>query len=316
MMLLNRQVGLGLRGRHAGAGFGLSATGLGIGLGLQLALLTQTAQAQSRDRSVKIEQSLPSDPDLELERELQRNLAEAERERKERELLDRRARSRAQREPIEFDASLARSNEPQVDRVRIGSDAPSAHYFEATMGFVAGGRNHSDMTFESKNNVAPSLTEPFQQLPYNGTSIFGLRYDLRLILSYVRMTVGMDFPFTNFRTADTKATYAVDNMMRTVTVQSLRPYELRFGLGGELPVSYFAPFVDVLGTVHFVNTTLSVDDNNAEFKATGFGFSARAGCRIQAKPWFFVQLAGEVGIIGPTRWNADLSVGFSAGSHR
>ncbi len=305
MMRLKRHAGLGLRGLHAAATFGVTPRGLGIGLGLYLALMTQTAQAQSRDPVVKIEQSSTPDLDRELEREI-----ELERQNKLRE------RARLRGEPIELEPQRVRSREPEPKPVRIGSDAPSAHYFEATMGFVAGGRNHSDMTFESKNNVAPSLTEPFQQLPYNGTSIFGLRYDLRLILSYVRMTVGMDFPFTNFRTADTKATYAVDNMMRTVTVQSLRPYELRFGLGGELPVSYFAPFVDVLGTVHFVNTTLSVDDNNAEFKATGFGFSARAGCRIQAKPWFFVQLAGEVGIIGPTRWNADLSVGFSAGSHR
>jgi hypothetical protein len=293
MMRLKRHAGLGLRGLHTALGYGGTARGLGVGLGLSLALLSQAAQAQSRDRSVQIEQSPITDLDTTTSQP-----------------------PPPRRDPIEVDPRPVRYRERERDPVRMGADAPSAHYFEATMGFVAGGRNHSDMTFESQNNVAPSLTEPFLNLPYSGTNIFGLRYDLRLILSYVRMTVGMDFPFTNFRTADTKATYTVDGMTRTVTVQSLRPYELRFGLGGELPVSYFAPFVDVLGTVHFVNTTLSVDDNNAEFKATGFGFSARAGCRIQAKPWFFVQLAGEVGIIGPTRWNADLSVGFSAGSHR
>lgn len=202
---------------------------------------------------------------------------------------------------------------PPPRRVEIGRNAEAYHFWEASMGFIAGQRRYSDASFASTNDVAASLTAPFSNAPFDGTNVFGLRYDIRLIISYLRMTVGVDFPFATFRSVDTTAMYALDGKMRSVTVQSIRPYELRFGLGGELPVSIFAPFVDLIGAAHWANATLSVDDARAEYQAQSFGFSLRAGCRLHVKKWFFASLAGEAGLYGPVRWNAELSVGFAAG---
>jgi hypothetical protein len=190
------------------------------------------------------------------------------------------------------------------------------HYVEMTMGFIAGGRRYGDSTFESQNSVAPSLVEPFGRYPYDGINAFGLRYDLRATVTYIRMTIGVDIPFPSFRTADTQARFLVDGMQRAVSVQSLRPYELRFGIGGEYPVWMFAPFVDLIGAAYWANTALAVDDLKAEYRAQGFGFSLRGGCRFHMKQWFFAQVSAEAGVYGPITWNTELSLGFAIGPKR
>lgn len=205
---------------------------------------------------------------------------------------------------------------PPRPRPEIGSRAPAAHMFEMTMGFIAGQRAYQDLNFESRNGVAASLTQPFLAAPFTGATVMGLRYDVRMIVTFVRMTLGLDLPFTTFRSADTKASYMLDGKMASVTVQALRPYELRFGLGGEVPVSIFAPFVDLIGAAHWVDAGLAVDSEKADFRAQTFGFSLRAGVRAQVNKWFFALISGEAGLYGPVRWNAELSVGFSAGGKR
>lgn len=217
--------------------------------------------------------------------------------------------ARSQPAPLEPLPPQAERREP----VALGRHAPSAHIVELTMGFIAGQRQYLGAPFESKNGVAVALTEPFSRAPYDGTTVFGLRYDLRATVSFIRMTIGLDLPFSTFSSASTTTTYQVDGQGRQVTVQALRPYELRFGLGGELPVSIFAPFVDLLGAAHFVDTGLAIDSEKAEYRAAQFGFSLRAGTRLHVRRWFFAQLAGEAGLYGPVRWNAELSVGFAAG---
>jgi hypothetical protein len=71
------------------------------------------------------------------------------------------------------------------------------------------------------------------------------------------------------------------------------------------------PFVDVIGGLHWVSTDLSIDGQKASYSATKFGFSVRPGLRLEIKRWFFAQAAGEVGIVGDLRWNAELSVGVA-----
>ncbi|HMU39780.1 MAG TPA: hypothetical protein PKE31_12300 [Pseudomonadota bacterium] len=189
-------------------------------------------------------------------------------------------------------------------------------YFQLTMGFMAGGRSYSDSSFESQNGVAANLTEPFVHAPFVSETVMGLRYDLRVVYSYIRGTIGVDFPFSTFRGRDATGTYSLNGQTVNVAVQSLRPYELRFGIGGEYPVWAFAPFVDIIGYAYWANVGAAVNDEKADFQARGFGFSARGGLRAHVKPWFFVQAAGEAGLYGPVRWNAELSIGFSAHAKR
>ena len=194
-------------------------------------------------------------------------------------------------------ASAAARATPRVD-----------DHFEATMGFVAVGHDHRDTGFSPRGS-SPPLTEVFRGAPYDGAVGLGLRYDVRLVLSGVRMTAGLDLPFTSFGGVPRSLSES-----RAVTPRSMWSWNLRFGLGGELSFGPVTPFVDLLGAVHNASTTLSVEGASSEYAASRFGFSARAGLRVALKRWFFVTASGEVGIVGPTTRGAELGVGFRGGA--
>jgi hypothetical protein len=190
---------------------------------------------------------------------------------------------------------------------------------EFTMGFLSGGRGYSDVGWSYDSN-SPSTAKgadklagsgPFLRPPYSNVTMLGVRYDVRVVLSHIRMTAGFDLPFSSYRTASTAGTYDVGGVMRQVTVTGLSAKEGRFGLGGEYTFGRVTPFIDVLGGLHWVSTDLNVDGQRASYSATSFGFSGRLGLRVELKKWFFLQAAGEVGFIGDMRWNAELSVGVA-----
>lgn len=189
------------------------------------------------------------------------------------------------------------------------ADGRAWGHFEASMGFVAGQQSYDELRFSRESGPANAPPEALQGAPYEGTEVFGLRYDVRLVVSHVRMTAGIDFPFTSFSAEDAVR----DTGVGVRRVESLKSYVLRFGIGGEYAFGPVAPFVDVLGSVHWVNTTLVFGGESAGYAASAFGFSARAGVRLQVRDWFFASIAGEVGILGPVRWGAELSVGFCVG---
>ena len=189
-------------------------------------------------------------------------------------------------------------------------------HFELTMGFLAGARRFDQESFAlSSGDVAGAggLVEPFQGAPYDYVPVYGLRYDLRLVVSYVRMTVGVDFPFAHIGPAESRGTYDVGGVPSEIVVKKIRPYELRFGIGGEYPIGRFAPFVDLIGEVDWTNTELAINGEKVEYKANSFGFSARAGVRAYLRDWFFIAAAGEFGIVGNRFWGAELSLGFAFG---
>ncbi len=191
-------------------------------------------------------------------------------------------------------------------------------HFEFTMGFIAGERGYGGESFAHDGggkgvDGAGALVAPFRRAPYDRVTALGLRYDLRLVVSYVRMTVGVDFPFASFDPDDTRGTYDVGGVEREIVVQKLRPYELRFGIGGEYAFKRFVPFVDLIGEVDWVKTALTVDGAAVQYEASSFGFAARAGARLYLRDWFFAQLSGDVGIVGQRRWDAELSLGFAFG---
>ena len=133
------------------------------------------------------------------------------------------------------------------------------------------------------------------------------------MVSHVRMTVGVDFPFASFAPGDTRRSYGVAGVEREIAVQKIRPYELRFGIGGEYTFGRFTPFADLIGEVDWVDTELTVDGTTVEYEASSFGFSARAGARLYLRDWFFVAAAGDIGIVGQRFWGVELSLGFSFG---
>lgn len=189
-------------------------------------------------------------------------------------------------------------------------------HFEFTMGFLAGQRSYSQTSFKFKEGTAEGiggggLVAPFVKAPFDNATVLGLRYDLRLVMSFIRMTVGFDVPFPTYKVSDSAGAYDVSGTMRQVTVQSLSAKELRFGIGAEYPFKKVAIFADLIGGVHWVDTELAIDGYKATYGATNFAFSGRAGVRGYVRKWFFASASGEVGLVGDLRWNAEVSVGFS-----
>jgi len=190
-------------------------------------------------------------------------------------------------------------------------------HFEFSMGFLAGQRSYSKTSFSFDEGTAEliqgaDLTAPFVNAPFDLATVVGLRYDARIVMSFIRMTVGFDVPFPTYKASDSTQFYDVSGTQRKVTVQSVSAKELRFGIGGEYPYKRIAVFADLIGGVHWVNTELAIDGFTADYSAVNFAFSGRGGLRAHVRKWFYVTASGEVGFIGDIKWNAELSVGFFA----
>lgn len=182
-----------------------------------------------------------------------------------------------------------------------------------SMGFLGATRDYRSMPFDVKDGSGARLLgvdprEPFHQAPFDRLPVYGLRYDTRLVVNMVRMTAGFDFPFAS-ATATRASVGGVD---RAVTLASLRPYELRFGIGLEAPTQKIVPFVDLLGGVHWTTATLLVDGEPVNYASTSFAYSVRAGVRVDLRKSFFLAAAGELGLGGDIRWGGELVVGFKS----
>lgn len=194
-------------------------------------------------------------------------------------------------------------------------DIAAWDHFELSMGFIAGQRRFDYASFglDSEPGVAGAseLVEPFQDAPFDRLTTLGLRYDLRLVAAYTRMTVGVDVPFAYYRPTEAQGTYRIGEGTHTVRVRSISPVLVHFGIGGEIPIGPLAPFVDVLGHLRWTTAELAIDGVKHTYSEHGFGFSARAGLRLHVRKWFYASLAGEVGLVGDLRWGGELSVGFA-----
>lgn len=188
------------------------------------------------------------------------------------------------------------------------ADPPNDDHFEATMGFLATGQDQSATGFVADGG-GPALAQTFRAAPYDGLAALGLRYDLRGVISHVRMTAGFDLPFTALGDVPSRRADEHD-----VTPRSISMWSARFGLGGEFRFGDVVPFVDLQGSLQRVATTVVVDGRSQDYSATRFGFSARAGLRVYLRKWFFVTASGEYGLVGATTWAADVGVGFRVGS--
>jgi hypothetical protein len=189
-------------------------------------------------------------------------------------------------------------------------------HLEVTMGFLGGQRAYDGLAFSLDSgspagNIpgATRLSKPFTVAPYDTVNMVGLRYEARVHISYARMTAGFDLPFSTYRQSSAGRVYDVGGTQRNVSIDSLSAKECHFGLGLEVPFGPFVPFVDLLGGAHWVSTDLYIDGTHGSYSATGYAFTIRGGARLYMNRWFFAQVAGEAGIVGDLRWNAELSVG-------
>lgn len=210
-----------------------------------------------------------------------------------------------------FFTSLAIVAAVLVPSVALADEDDDRDHLTFSMGFLGATRDYRSAPFTLQGGagapkLGPDPRTPFQSGPFDRLPVFGLRYDTRLVISGIRMTAGFDLPF-----ASAAATHMnLGGADRTLTLDSLRPYELRFGIGWEAPTRKIVPFIDLLGGVHWTTATLLVDGDPVNYSATSFATSIRAGVRVDLRKGFFVSAAGEAGLRGDVRWGGELVVGF------
>ncbi|MGC4116378.1 MAG: hypothetical protein QM765_17740 [Myxococcales bacterium] len=218
------------------------------------------------------------------------------------------AASAATPEELESPPALTVPPEPEAKLAGLGD------HIEVATGFITGSRNYRTITFglEGAEDPLPSTSSGrFRQYPYDGVLVSGVRWDLRAVVTHVRMGVGFGLPFAAVDSGRASGEVDVGGVTRQVAVQTLQPYELRFGLGGEYAFGRVALFADLLGEVHWLRTSLVVDGQRADYGVTAFRFAASAGARVALKGGFFLTATGEVGILGDVVWGAQLGAGYA-----
>ena len=148
-------------------------------------------------------------------------------------------------------------------------------------------------------------------------TVLGLRYELRgLFLCSRHHRCGLSVFDVSRAGCDRRLLARRKNV--NVAIQSMRPYELRFGIGGEYPVWVFAPFLDLIGYAYWTNLGVAVDDAKPNTKQKAFGFSARRCSGFTPSPWFFRKslptLVCMVRCAGMPSYRSDFLSRQSAGS--
>ena len=144
---------------------------------------------------------------------------------------------------------------------------------------------------------------------YNGAILAGPLLEWRGIYNQVRVTVGVRFPFANFRPSDTAQQVEFGGATHDVIVRSMSMWDFRTGLGFELPFKRVTPFFDVLGDVQTMTTQLSIDGQTATYTGRAFSLGGRLGAKYQVGH-LFVALAAEATALGPLRLGGTLQVGL------
>jgi len=190
-------------------------------------------------------------------------------------------------------------------------------------------RNHTELSFgylgqwaDERNRAlelkptasdpaaAGSITEPFLGAPFNATALVGATIESRFVCDNVRLTVGFRFPFTNFRPNDTAQTVVIAGQSHDVFVRSVDLWDLRTGIGFELPFRRVTPFVDMLGDMQTLTTQLTIDGQTAKYTGRSFALGGRVGLRYQVSHLFLLA-AAEATALGPLRVGGTVQMGFA-----
>lgn len=177
-------------------------------------------------------------------------------------------------------------------------------HFELSMGFLAGQHRLRGARWSNASGIDPNV---LAGAPFDRVEAYGLRYDLRLVVAHIRMTAGIDLPFSSY---DVDATRTSIEGIRT-EVPELKLFGFHFGIGAEYPIGPVAPFVDVLGGLDWATADIVSGSETVRVESRDFGFRIRAGVRLHVRRWFFASASGEVGLTGQPSWAAELSVGFA-----
>ncbi len=188
--------------------------------------------------------------------------------------------------------------------------------YEFSMGFGLGLRDLSRVGFAAEGgpNGAASLVQPFSAAPYSALLTTGPQWNSVVVHKHLRMSIGVQKPFGQFRLADAAGTYTEQGVTHAVSPRSIAFWDLRFGLGAEATFGRVTGYVDMIGDAQYTATALAIDGQPVEFKAWSFGYSVRAGARVQVSEHMFATLAGEVGIVSANRFAGLLMVGWNFGS--
>jgi len=185
------------------------------------------------------------------------------------------------------------------------------NHFELSVGFMGGARSYGEGSFQMNRGDSDiaGARDPFDSGLYRNVPVVGPRWESRMVVSHTRLTLGYQIPFAVYEPQDEHVLIDTPTGQKDVAPESLFAHEIRFGLGAEVPAEHVAPFVDLVGDLHLVNTTLAVDGEPTRFRSTSFSMAARAGARIQIEEHIFVEVSGEVGIVGPTQYGGQVMVG-------
>ena len=176
--------------------------------------------------------------------------------------------------------------------------------FEGTLGFLGGWARYADLGL-----AGPLPPSAFEAGPAAGAPIAGLRYDLRLVVAFVRMTVGADLAWSLFDARGSERTLTSSEGQRTLSDRAAFLWSLRFGLGLELAASDDVRlFADLTGSVRFLEVQSVLEGTSVSSQVTSFAPGVRLGARARVVDAFFVQLAADASPMGP--WvTGELSVG-------
>jgi hypothetical protein len=185
---------------------------------------------------------------------------------------------------------------------------------EVTFGYLAQWADERSRALELTSSsgdaaIAGLVTEPFLGAPYNGAVLAGPALEVRSVVEQVRLTVGVRFPFTSFRPGDTAHTVTLAGAPHDVLVRSVSLWDLRTGIGFELPFRRVTPFVDVLGDVQTMSTQLTIDGSAATYTGRAFSLGGRIGARYQVSHLFLL-VAVEATALGPVRYGGTMQMGF------
>lgn len=194
------------------------------------------------------------------------------------------------------------------------SDVAAEPHLELSMGFHGGERTYADAPMRHTGDGADGLAamrDPLLAWPTGRATVIGPRWESRVVLQPLRMTLGYQLAVPVYDTPQRGTTHRVGGEAVVVYPETVWAHEVRFGLGLEASRGPVAPFVDLTGDLLWLDTSLSIDGQTVAYEAMAFSLSARAGLRVHLRDHLFVEVAGERGLLGVSEWGAQLNVGFA-----
>lgn len=218
-------------------------------------------------------------------------------------------------------ASLVSASVDDEDKARDDREDEAAlrtyqrTHTELAFGFLGQWTDERNRALELKRSTdnppgAGAVTDPFLGAPFDSALLAGPALEWRVVSSKVRLTVGVRFPFTNFRPSDTAQTITVAGATHDVLVRSVSLWDLRTGIGVELPFRRVTPFIDMLGDMETLTTQLTLDGAPATYVGRAFSLGGRVGMRVQVSHLFLVA-AAEATALGPLRVGGTFQAGFA-----